>query len=48
VRGETKNLAAISLLASASLTSRTMLRSVGVNDSHPLVIQSAVSSTSTA
>jgi hypothetical protein len=37
VRGETKSLVAMSLLASASLTGRTMSRSMGVSDAQPLL-----------
>ncbi len=36
MRGETKSLVAMSLLASPSLTSRTTSRSVGVSDAQPL------------
>ena len=37
MRGETKSLVAMSLLASASLTGRTMSRSMGVSDAQPLL-----------
>ena len=36
MRGETKSLVAMSLLPSPSLTKRTIPRSVGVSDAHPL------------